>query len=95
MHAPVWHRHAWANLLQTAVLMLVLLSISGLAGSLLLGETGLWLALAASAVALLFEPAAVSHLTLHLYRARPKDLAENNFPGLCLRTKVICWIMGL
>ena len=22
-----------------------------------------------------------------------KDLAENNFPGLCLRTKVICWIM--
>ncbi len=56
--------------------MLVLLSISGLGGSLLLGEIGLWLALGVSAVTLLFEPGAASHLTLRLYRARPIQPAE-------------------
>ena len=56
--------------------MLVLLGISGLTGHLLLGEAGLWIALAAGAVALLFEPAVASPLTLSLYRARPIHPSE-------------------
>ncbi len=67
----VWRRHAWVNRLQTVLLMVVLLGISGLAGSLLLGEVGLWIAFATCAIALLFEPAVASTLTLSLYRARP------------------------
>lgn len=42
-----------------------------MAGSLLLGEAGLWIVLAACFVALLIEPVAVSRLTPALYRARP------------------------
>lgn len=51
--------------------MLVLLGISGLTGSLLLGKAGLRIAFAACAIALLFEPAVAPTLTLSLYRARP------------------------
>lgn len=64
-------RHRWLNRLQTLVLVLTLLAIAALLGSLLFGQQGLWLALAAAAMALLIEPAMTSPLTLRLYRARP------------------------
>ena len=64
-------RHRWLNRLQTALLVLTLLGIAAVAGSLLLGDGGLWLALAAAGFTLLFEPAAASGLTLRLYGARP------------------------
>ncbi|MEN1557766.1 Zn-dependent protease, partial [Pseudomonas aeruginosa] len=38
-------RHRWLNRLQTALLVLTLLGIAAVAGSLLLGDGGLWLAL--------------------------------------------------
>lgn len=64
-------RHRWFNRLQTALLVLTLLGIAAVAGSLLLGDGGLWLALAAAGFTLLLEPAAASGLTLRLYGARP------------------------
>lgn len=64
-------RHRWLNRLQTALLVLTLLWIAAVAGSLLLGDGGLWLALAAAGFTLLLEPAAASGLTLRLYGARP------------------------
>lgn len=64
-------RHRWLNRLQTALLVLTLPGIAAVAGSLLLGDGGLWLALAAAGFTLLLEPAAASGLTLRLYGARP------------------------
>jgi heat shock protein HtpX len=64
-------RHRWLNRLQTALLVLTLLGIAAVAGSLLFGDGGLWLALAAAGFALLLEPAAASGLTLRMYGARP------------------------
>lgn len=65
------NRHAWTNRLQTLLLILTLLGLSALAGGLLLGREGLWIALGAAVLALLLEPGAASWLTLRLYRARP------------------------
>ncbi|HAH9760424.1 TPA: M48 family metalloprotease [Escherichia coli] len=64
-------RHRWLNRLQTALLVLTLPGIAAVAGSLLLGDGGLWLALAVAGFTLLLEPAAASGLTLRLYGARP------------------------
>ncbi|HBX7807263.1 TPA: Zn-dependent protease [Klebsiella pneumoniae] len=64
-------RHRWHNRLQTVLLVLTLLGIAAVSGSLLLGDGGLWLALAAAGFTLLLEPAAASGLTLRLYGARP------------------------
>ncbi|EMV2808019.1 M48 family metalloprotease [Escherichia coli] len=64
-------RHRWLNRLQTALLVLTLPGIAAVAGSLLLDDGGLWLALAAAGFTLLLEPAAASGLTLRLYGARP------------------------
>lgn len=63
--------HAMTNRLQTVLLVLTLLGISAVAGALLLGATGFWLAVGAAALALLFEPGAAPGLTLRMYRARP------------------------
>jgi heat shock protein HtpX len=63
-------QHRWLNRLQTGLLILTLVEIAAAAGSLLFGESGLWLALFAVAGTLLLEPAAASALTLRLYRAR-------------------------
>ena len=64
-------RYRWLNRLQTALLVLTLPGTAAVAGSLLLGDGGLWLALAAAGFTLLLEPAAASGLTLRLYGARP------------------------
>ena len=65
-----WHRHAWTNRLQSVLLVLTLIGISTLAGVLLFGDEGLWVAAGIALVALLLEPAAASTLTLRLYRAQ-------------------------
>lgn len=75
-----WQRHRFANRLQTLLLVLTLLGICAFAGALLLGREGLWLALVGAMVALVFEPAAASALTLRLYGARP--LAYDEAPGI-------------
>ena len=74
-----WHRHAWNNRIQTTLLVLSLLGITALAGYLLIGPDGGWLALAACAAALLLEPA-TARLTLRLYQARP--IHPSSAPGL-------------
>lgn len=74
------NRHRWSNRIQTLLLVLALIAISTLAGGLVFGEQGFWIALGASALALLLEPAAASALTLRLYGARPIRLEEA--PGL-------------
>ncbi|MDW8324791.1 MAG: zinc metalloprotease HtpX [Burkholderiales bacterium] len=75
------HRlHALHNTLQTLLLIATLLGISALAGWLLLGRDGLWIALGAGLFALLIEPGAASWLTLRLYRARP--IPYEQAPGL-------------
>lgn len=76
-------RHRWLNRLQTALLVLTLLGIAAVAGSLLLGDGGLWLALAAAGFTLLLEPAAASGLTLRLYGARPCTRMKRPIFGLC------------
>ena len=67
----IWRRHAWSNRLQSLLLLATLLGISALAGSLLLGSDGMWMALVACLIALLVQPAAGARLTLALYQARP------------------------
>ena len=76
-------RHRWHNRLQTVLLVLTLLGIAAVAGSLLLGDGGLWLALAAAGFTLLLEPAAASGLTLRLYGARPCTRMKRPIFGLC------------
>lgn len=71
-----WRHHRLRNWLQTLLLVLFLLGILALAGQLLFGTTGLWLALGAGALALLLEPAAAARLTLSLYRAQSLTAAE-------------------
>ena len=48
-----------------------MLGICALAGSLLFGELGVWVALSACLAALLVEPTASARITLMLYRAQP------------------------
>lgn len=69
-------RHRLANRLQTVWLIAVLLGICALAGGLVFGTAGAWIALGTGVLALLIEPAAASTLTLRLYRARPIQPAE-------------------
>jgi len=71
MNARAWRSHAWANRLQSLLLVALLLGIGAMAGHLLLGDLGLWLALGAGTAALLAEPAAGAGLTLRLFGARP------------------------
>lgn len=80
MDAQVWQRHAWTNRLQSLLLVATLLGINALAGMLLLGEQGLWVALGAGLLVLLIEPAAAMQFTLRLYGARP--LAQREAPEL-------------
>lgn len=68
--------HHLSNRLQTGLLIAVLLGISALAGGILLGVTGIWMALGTSLIALLIEPMSSSQLTLALYRGRPLSPAE-------------------
>jgi heat shock protein HtpX len=92
--APLtWRRHAWSNRLQTVLLLFALLGISGLAGALLFGVQGMGIALLASLLALLIEPAAGARLTLTLYRARP--IAEYQAPELCAVARQLADIAGL
>ena len=56
-------QHRWLNRLQTGLLILTLVGIAAAAGSLLFGESGLWLTLFAVAGTLLLETAAASVLT--------------------------------
>jgi heat shock protein HtpX len=65
-----WLRHRLRNCLKTALPVWTLIGIAALAGGLLLGERGLWIAPGASLLALLFEPAAAAAPTLKLYGAR-------------------------
>ena len=74
-----WHRHAWSNRLQTGLLIASLVGITALAGYLLAGPDGGWMAVAACAVALLVEPA-TARLTLRLYWAQALHPAAA--PGL-------------
>ena len=72
-------QHRWLNRLQTGLLILILVGIAAAAGSLLFGESGLWLALFAVAGALLLEPVAASALSLRPYRVRalhPQEAPE-------------------
>jgi heat shock protein HtpX len=87
------HRHAWANRAQSLLLVIVLVGISALAGALLLGREGLWIALGAALLALLFEPTAASRLTLGLYRASP--IPPETAPGLWHLLQAIAVRAGL
>lgn len=80
LHRFTYTAHAWINRLQTLLLILTLLGIGALAGWLLLGSQGIWIALLAGLLALALEPTAASWLTLRLYRARP--IAPDEAPQL-------------
>lgn len=71
MQNTIVHNHRWANRLQTVLLIAALLGICALAGQLLLGEDGIWMALIAAGLGLVITPAAAWRLTLSFYRARP------------------------
>jgi len=73
---PPLRPHQWRNRLQTALLIILLLTISGLVGNLLLGEIGLWIALGGALLTLILEPVAAWRMTLRLYQARPIYPAE-------------------
>lgn len=59
------------NRLQTLLLVGALFAIGGLAGFVLFGDSGLWMALGATLLTLMIEPLAATRFTLALYRARP------------------------
>lgn len=75
MYSSVAAGHAARNRLQTLLLVGALLGIGGLAGSVLFGDIGLWMALAATLITLVIEPLAATRFTLALYRARPIEPA--------------------
>lgn len=85
--------HSWLNRLQTGLLIALLLTISGLAGSLILGELGLWTALAGAAFGLVFEPLAAWRLTLRLYRASP--IHPDRAPDLYCIVQILAQRAGL
>ncbi|MFN3544891.1 MAG: zinc metalloprotease HtpX [Thiobacillus sp.] len=93
MNREVAHGHAVANRLQTVLLVGALFAIAGLAGFILFGESGLWVALGATLVTLLVEPLAVTRLTLALYRARP--IAPDEAPQLWRTLEVLAERAGL
>lgn len=93
MNPEVWQDHAWNNRLQSALLVLVLLGIGALAGHLLLGELGVWMALAAGLVAVLAEPAGGAALVLRLARARP--LPPHSAPWLWQTLEALARRAGL
>ena len=45
-----WRRHVWLNRVQTLLLMALLFGLMAGVGGLLLGETGVWMMLAAGVV---------------------------------------------
>ncbi len=71
MNQRIQNRHLWQNRLQTLLLIAALLGICALAGSLLFGKEGVWVALSAACIGLLITPSNAWRLTLRLYRARP------------------------
>lgn len=93
MSMSEWHRHVSANRLQSLLLVAILLGISALAGGLLFGAAGLWIALAASLVAVLIEPVAVYRLTLALYGARP--ISPQAAPELWRMIRILAERAGL
>lgn len=86
-------RHRWLNRVQTVLLILTLVGIAAAAGSLLLGEHGLWLALATCALPLLIEPVAASAMILRLYGARP--LRRNDAPVIWSLLRALTTRAGL
>ena len=93
MSMSEWHRHVTANRLQSLLLVAILLGISALAGGLLFGAAGLWIALVASLVAVLIEPVTVYRLTLALYGARP--IAPQAAPELWRMIRILAERAGL
>lgn len=71
MTRAIQHSHRWLNRLQTVLLVGAMLGICSLAGSLLFGDDGVWMALAAAGFGLLITPGSAWRLTLGFYRARP------------------------
>lgn len=86
-------RHRWLNRFQTALLVLTLVGIAAAVGSLLLGEHGLWLALATCALTLLIEPVVASAMTLRLYGVRP--LRSNEAPVIWSLLRALTTRAGL
>jgi heat shock protein HtpX len=76
MNAELARTHAASNRWQTVWLVFALCGTAGLAGYVLLGDNGLWIALGAVLLALVVEPFAARRMTLALYRARPLHPAE-------------------
>lgn len=86
-------RHRWLNRFQTVLLILTLVGIAAVAGSLLFGEHGLWLAVATCALPLLIEPVAASAMILRLYGARP--LRRNDAPVIWSLLRALTTRAGL
>ena len=86
-------RHRWLNRFQTVLLVLTLVGIAAAVGSLLLGEHGLWLALATCALTLLIEPVVASTMTLRLYGVRP--LRSNEAPVIWSLLRALTTRAGL
>ena len=86
-------RHRWLNRFQTVLLVLTLVGIAAVVGSLLLGEHGLWLALATCALTLLIEPVVASAMTLRLYGVRP--LRSNEAPVIWSLLRALTTRAGL
>ncbi len=86
-------RHRWLNRFQTVLLVLTLVGIAAAVGSLLLGEHGLWLALATCALTLLIEPVVASAMTLRLYGVRP--LRSNEAPVIWSLLRALTMRAGL
>jgi heat shock protein HtpX len=68
---PVWRQHNWLNWLQTSILLMVLIVISGFAGRLIFGEQGIWVAPTSAVLVVLITPVSAWRLTLRLYQATP------------------------
>ena len=88
-----WQQHRWLNHFQTLFLILVLLAICSLAGSLLFGEQGLWIALFSAGFGLIVTPLSAWRLTLHLYRAHP--IASYQAPQLWQNLAILAERAGL
>ncbi len=80
MNSLIWYRHAFANRIQSLLLLLAMSGFLALLGAILWGEDGVIGLLFMGLMLVLFNPVITPQLIMRMYRARP--LARMQAPAL-------------
>ncbi len=80
MNSLIWYRHAFANRIQSLLLLLAMSAFLALLGAILWGEDGVIGLLFMGLMLVLFNPVITPQLIMRMYRARP--LSRSQAPAL-------------